>query len=68
MEKDTGDSLLLISRVSDKAASVLLLHGIPSIMSALHFYLSKIYFSPWHVSLLLLYSIGTAIMALTVFP
>lgn len=68
MEKDTGNSLLLTSQVSDKAASVLLLHDIPSIMSALHFYLSKIYFSPWHVSFLLLYSIGTAIMDLIVFP
>lgn len=40
---------------------MLLLHNIPSIMSALHYYLNGMYFSPWHMSLLLLYSIGTAI-------
>lgn len=68
MEKDTEDSPLLISQVSDKAASVLLLHDISNITSALHFYLSEMYFSPQHVSFLLLYSIGTAIMDLTVFP
>lgn len=53
--------------VSDKAPSMLLLHDIPSIMSDLHFYLSEMYFSPWHVSLLLLCSIGTAIRE-PVFP
>lgn len=44
MEKDTGDSLtppyllgLSDKAESDKAASVLLLHDILSIMSALHF-------------------------------
>lgn len=46
---------------SDKAASVLLLHDIPSVMSALHSYLSGMYFSPWHMSLLLLYSVGTVV-------
>lgn len=45
----------------DKAASMLLLHVILSIMSASHSYLSEVYFSLWHKSLLLLYSVGTAI-------
>lgn len=46
---------------------LLLDKDIPSIMSALCFYLSEMYSCLWHVFLLPLYSIGTGIMDLTLF-